>query len=241
MVMRRAWCWRRMSVADCLNTTEYAVYVAESAASAGHCPVRPGAGAGHHRDRSADGAAGAAQAPHQRRRARQIVLSVTRPAATASRRCRCRARPATNGWPKGLTHNEAGLPVSGAAAHVAQINKRAKKIRQYDCGDQWGEVWGDGDVAVLAIGSTIGPAREAARRLAEGRPSDPRRRAAPCYRRCRCRRSRARSRACAAWSSSNRTTAASSIIIYARPEGDPAGTPKAWRGPARCRSALRRS
>jgi 2-oxoglutarate/2-oxoacid ferredoxin oxidoreductase subunit alpha len=68
---------------------------------------------------------------------------------------------------EGLTHNEAGLPASGAGAHVAQIRKRARKIASFDPGKYWGESWGDGDVAVLAIGSTIGPARDAAQRLAE--------------------------------------------------------------------------
>ena len=67
---------------------------------------------------------------------------------------------------EGLTHNEVGLPASGAGAHVAQINKRAKKIQRFDAGNYWGECWSEGDVAVLAFGSTIAPAREAARRLA---------------------------------------------------------------------------
>ncbi|MFN3655839.1 MAG: transketolase C-terminal domain-containing protein [Pseudolabrys sp.] len=51
--------------------------------------------------------------------------------------------------------------------HVAQINKRAKKIARFDPGAFWGECWGEGDTAVLAFGSTIGPAREAARKLAD--------------------------------------------------------------------------
>ena len=67
---------------------------------------------------------------------------------------------------EGLTHSEAGLPASGAGAHVAQINKRAKKIQRFDPGNYWGECWGNGDVAVITFGSTVAPAREAARRLA---------------------------------------------------------------------------
>jgi len=67
---------------------------------------------------------------------------------------------------EGLTHNEVGLPASGAGAHVAQINKRARKIQRFDAGNYWGECWGKGDVAVIAFGSTIAPVREAARRLA---------------------------------------------------------------------------
>ena len=66
---------------------------------------------------------------------------------------------------EGLSHNEAGLPASGAGIHVAQINKRGKKIARFDPGEYWGKRWGTGDTAVLAFGSTVGPVREAARRL----------------------------------------------------------------------------
>jgi 2-oxoglutarate ferredoxin oxidoreductase subunit alpha len=67
---------------------------------------------------------------------------------------------------EGLTHNETGIPVSGAAAHVAQIDKRARKIAQFDPGLLWGDVWGEGGTAILTFGSGIGAAQEAARRLA---------------------------------------------------------------------------
>ena len=82
--------------------------------------------------------------------------------------------PGTPGYQwvaEGLTHSEIGLPASGAGAHVAQINKRAKKLQRFEPGDFWGESWGEGDTVVIAFGSTIGPAREAARRLtAAGHP-----------------------------------------------------------------------
>jgi 2-oxoglutarate ferredoxin oxidoreductase subunit alpha len=77
-------------------------------------------------------------------------------------------RPGTPGgqWVgEGLTHNEIGIPVGGAAAHLAQLNKRAKKIAQFDPGASWGSVSGDGDTAIVTFGSGIGPAQEAARRL----------------------------------------------------------------------------
>ncbi len=77
-----------------------------------------------------------------------------------------------SGVAEGLTHNETGLPVSGASAHVAQINKRAKKFAQFDPGEFWGEVYGNGDTAIVTFGSSVAPAREAARRLtAAGRPT----------------------------------------------------------------------
>ena len=84
-------------------------------------------------------------------------------------------RPGTPGgqWVgDGLTHNETGIPVSGAAAHVAQMTKRAKKIAQFDPGPLWGDVWGEGDTAILTFGSGIGAAQEAAKRLsAAGQPT----------------------------------------------------------------------
>lgn len=73
---------------------------------------------------------------------------------------------------EGLTHNEVGIPVSGAAAHSAQIEKRARKFAQFDPGEWWGEVCGDGPTAIVTFGSSTGPAIEAARRLkAVGHPT----------------------------------------------------------------------
>jgi 2-oxoglutarate ferredoxin oxidoreductase subunit alpha len=84
-------------------------------------------------------------------------------------------RPGTPGgqWVgEGLTHSETGIPVSGAAAHRAQLDKRARKIAGFDPGPLWGEVWGEGDTAIITFGSGIGPAQEAARRLAAaGQPA----------------------------------------------------------------------
>ena len=66
---------------------------------------------------------------------------------------------------EGLTHNEIGIPVGGASAHAAQLDKRARKFAQFDPGKLWGDVWGEGEVAILTFGSGIGPAQETARRL----------------------------------------------------------------------------
>ncbi len=66
----------------------------------------------------------------------------------------------------GLTHNEMGVPVSSASAHAAQMQKRARKITQFNPGKFWGEVWGEGETAIVTFGSSIAPAREAAKRLA---------------------------------------------------------------------------
>jgi 2-oxoglutarate ferredoxin oxidoreductase subunit alpha len=73
---------------------------------------------------------------------------------------------------EGLTHNEAGLPVSSAGAHVAQINKRARKFDLFDPGPFWGEAWGEGDTAIITFGSCVASAREAAARRTEaGQPT----------------------------------------------------------------------
>jgi 2-oxoglutarate ferredoxin oxidoreductase subunit alpha len=153
-----------VSVADCIATAEYAVYVAESLQT----PVIV----------LSDQALGQATTVIDPSTERPVPLKRRTNGVAPGKpfkRYAIGSDPVTPmplpGTPhfewvaEGLTHNEAGLPASGAAAHVAQIEKRAKKISQFDPGAHWGEVWGDGDVAVLAIGSTIGPAREAAKRL----------------------------------------------------------------------------
>jgi 2-oxoglutarate ferredoxin oxidoreductase subunit alpha len=154
-----------MSVADCINTAEYAVYTAEAFQS----PVIV----------LSDQAIGQATTVIDPVEERPVPLKRRIngvPPAKPFKRYAIGPDPVTPmpspGTPgyewvaEGLTHNEAGLPASGAGAHVAQIRKRARKIASFDPGEYWGESWGEGDVAVLAIGSTIGPAREAAERLA---------------------------------------------------------------------------
>lgn len=154
-----------ISVADCANTAEYAVYVAESLQipvivlsdqSLGQATtvIDPVAARPKVLKRRIDGVAGGKEFKRY-----AISPDPVTPMPL----------PGTPGheWvAEGLTHNEAGLPASGAGVHVAQINKRAKKVQRFDPGKYWGESWGEGEVAVLAFGSTVGPAREAARRLA---------------------------------------------------------------------------
>jgi 2-oxoglutarate ferredoxin oxidoreductase subunit alpha len=129
-----------MSVGDCMITAEWAVYIAESL----QAPVIV----------LSDQAMGQAQA---------VIDSGLRRPAPLKRRVNGTAagaqfkryainenpitpmpRPGTPGYQwvgEGLTHNEVGIPVGGAGAHAAQINKRAKKLQQFEPGDFWGEVW----------------------------------------------------------------------------------------------------
>jgi 2-oxoglutarate ferredoxin oxidoreductase subunit alpha len=69
--------------------------------------------------------------------------------------------PGTTYTADGLEHNERGLPSSQAGDHLAQMEKRARKIAQLDPGDAWASIEGEGDTAVLTFGSCTGPAREA--------------------------------------------------------------------------------
>ncbi len=77
--------------------------------------------------------------------------------------------PGTTYTADGLEHNERGTPSSQSGDHLAQMEKRARKISQLDPGNAWASIEGEGDVALLTFGSCTGPAREAfARARAEG-------------------------------------------------------------------------
>jgi 2-oxoglutarate ferredoxin oxidoreductase subunit alpha len=65
----------------------------------------------------------------------------------------------------GLEHNERGTPSSRAADHIAQLDKRLRKIAGYEFGPHWAEVSGDGEIALVTWGSSSGAVREAAARL----------------------------------------------------------------------------
>jgi 2-oxoglutarate/2-oxoacid ferredoxin oxidoreductase subunit alpha len=64
----------------------------------------------------------------------------------------------------GLEHNEKGTPSSQASDHLAQMDKRARKLAQLDPGEAWASVEGEGETAVVTFGSCTGPVREAMQR-----------------------------------------------------------------------------
>lgn len=152
-----------VSLADCANTAEWAVYLSESRQT----PVVLLS------DQALGQARGVIPRPAKRPQplARKTeVLSPTKfkRYAIESEPVTPMPRPGTAGleWvAEGLTHNEVGLPVSAAGVHVAQINKRAGKIAKLDPGDLWGEEDGEGDTAIITFGSSVAPARAAAARL----------------------------------------------------------------------------
>lgn len=67
----------------------------------------------------------------------------------------------------GLEHNTRGTPSSQARDHVAQLDKRQRKVADFDYGDTWAEIDGEGDIAVVTWGSSTQPVREAIARAAE--------------------------------------------------------------------------
>ena len=65
----------------------------------------------------------------------------------------------------GLEHTETGKPSTAAADHAAQLDKRLRKIEEFDYGEHWADIRGEGDTAILTWGSTTAAVREAAERL----------------------------------------------------------------------------
>jgi 2-oxoglutarate ferredoxin oxidoreductase subunit alpha len=65
----------------------------------------------------------------------------------------------------GLEHTEKGAPSSLPEDHLAQLEKRERKINGFNYGGHWADLEGSGDTAVITWGSTTGPIREALSRL----------------------------------------------------------------------------
>lgn len=65
----------------------------------------------------------------------------------------------------GLEHNEHAVPSPSARYHHQQLDKRLRKLNQYDVGDSWGVVSGEGDWVVVCWGSLQASVLEAQRLL----------------------------------------------------------------------------
>jgi len=65
----------------------------------------------------------------------------------------------------GLEHDDKGLPSSQVKDHATQLDKRSDKLDNYDFGDHWAEIEGEGRFAVICWGSTTATVREALERL----------------------------------------------------------------------------
>ena len=147
------------SVGDCMFTTQWATYLAETL----QCPaiVLSDQFMGQARaalERPADVAFIGA-----RKVATDIVGTYER-YALAANGVSPMAIPGTRGGQytaDGLTHSQRGIPTSGAGDHRAQLDKRRDKLDQFNFGDHWANVEGAGDLAVLTWGSLTSSAREA--------------------------------------------------------------------------------
>ena len=157
------------SVADCLRTTEWAVRLAEALQAP--AIVLSDQFLGQARavvDRPPDGADGV---PGPRLVAAANEAGYLRYALTPEG-VSPMAIPGTAGvsyTADGLEHGERGTPSSQGSDHLAQLDKRQRKLRLFDCGEAWADVEGAGELAVITFGSCTGVVREGlARARAEG-------------------------------------------------------------------------
>ncbi len=66
----------------------------------------------------------------------------------------------------GLTHTPRGTPTSGENDHRVQLDKRRDKLEKFNFGDHWANAEGDGDLAIVTWGSVTSATREAIERAA---------------------------------------------------------------------------
>lgn len=151
------------SVSDCVFTTQWAVHLAESMQTA--AIVLSDQSLGQTRaivDRPADLTFMAKRLVPE-----QLEENYLRYAVAASG-VSPMAIPGQKGGQHtadGLEHTEAGTPSSLPEDHLAQLDKRERKINGFDYGQHWADLEGVGDTAVITWGSTTGPVREALSRL----------------------------------------------------------------------------
>jgi 2-oxoglutarate ferredoxin oxidoreductase subunit alpha len=157
-----------LGVADCLFTTQWSVELAEAL----QVPALVLSDQSLAQSRLIIDEPPARVSPATRRRAEAPGDDYRRYAPTADG-VSPMAIPGTPGGmhvADGLTHDPRGRPSSRASDHAAQLDKRRDKLLGFDYGNAWGEVDGDGSVAVITWGSSTAAVREAATRLrASGR------------------------------------------------------------------------
>lgn len=152
------------SISDCLFTTQWTVHLAESLQTA--AIVLSDQSLGQSRniiDKPADLAFVA-----KREVAEAGVENYKRYALTDSG-ISPMAIPGTAGGEyvaDGLETAENARPSSQAEDHYAQLDKRQRKLDQFDYGQHWAQIEGEGELAVITFGSVTAPVREAIKRLA---------------------------------------------------------------------------
>ena len=151
------------SIGDCLFTTQWAVHLAESLQAPAIVLS----------DQSLGQSLAVIDQPANLAFATRP--KVAEPGARSYRRYKATASgvspmalPGTGGLQytaDGLAHDERGIPSSGATHHVAQLEKRERKINSFDYGRHWAEIRGEGPRALITWGSVSGAVNEAMRRL----------------------------------------------------------------------------
>jgi 2-oxoglutarate/2-oxoacid ferredoxin oxidoreductase subunit alpha len=147
------------SIADCLFTTQWATYLAETLQTPAIVLS----------DQFIGQARAAIERPAdlafigQRLQARNIAGAYQRYALAAGG-VSPMALPGTRGGQytaDGLTHTPRGTPTSSVGDHHTQLDKRRNKLEGFDYGDHWATTEGSGELAVITWGSLTGPVREA--------------------------------------------------------------------------------
>ncbi len=67
----------------------------------------------------------------------------------------------------GLEHNAKGTPSSLNIDHISQLEKRQNKLIQFDYGEQWAEITGQGDIILITWGSSTAMVKEGAQLLGQ--------------------------------------------------------------------------
>ncbi len=67
----------------------------------------------------------------------------------------------------GLEHDERAIPSTRVEDHAAQLKKRWRKLADFDYGNAWADISGEGPLAVITWGSTAGAVEEASREAEE--------------------------------------------------------------------------
>lgn len=156
------------SIADCAATAQWAVHLAETL----QCPtiMLSDQSLGQSQaviDQNKDIGVGASRAVYRGNANEYRRYADTESGVSPM------AIPGTKGGQytgEGLTHGERGSPSTSPANHIAQIDKRARKLDKFDFGDRWADIEGDGEVAIITWGSCSAPIREALRRRPQGAP-----------------------------------------------------------------------
>lgn len=152
-----------LGIADCLFTHQWAVHLAETLQAP--AIVLSDQNLGQSRgiiDRPA-----AVGLPTRRRTAEPAAEDYRRYAVTADgvSPMALPGQPGLDYTADGLEHDETGTPSSQGADHGAQLDKRQRKLSDYDYGDAWAVLDGEGEIAVITWGSSHGAVSEAAERL----------------------------------------------------------------------------